>query len=105
MKLVVVLSITEYRERVAKMLHEAGITRFSTVQITGYKKMKSNPAMNWFGRGSAGEKTNSVLLFSFAPEEIADHVVESINQCNDEHPGRYPVHAFVLTVDNFSKFL
>ena len=40
MKLIVVLSIAEYQERVARLLHEAGIVRFSTVNITGYKKGK-----------------------------------------------------------------
>lgn len=47
MKLIVVLSIAEYQERVARLLHEAGIVRFSTVNITGYKKGKERASLNW----------------------------------------------------------
>jgi hypothetical protein len=35
MKLLVVLSIKEYQERVASLLHDAGIKRFSVTDITG----------------------------------------------------------------------
>lgn len=40
MKLLVVLSIKEYQERVAGMLQDAGVNRFSVTNITGYKKEK-----------------------------------------------------------------
>ncbi len=38
MKLLVILSIKEYQERVASLLHDAGIKRFSVTNITGYKR-------------------------------------------------------------------
>lgn len=105
MKLIVVLSIAEYVEQVTKLLHEAGVKRFSSVDITGYKKRNGLSSLNWFGYTAEDAKTNSVMLFSFAPEEITENVLRAINECNDETKDPFPVHAFVLSVDNFSKFL
>lgn len=105
MKLIVVLSIAEYQERVARLLHEAGIVRFSTVNITGYKKGKERASLNWFGRGASGAKTNSLMLFSFAPEEIVNDAIRRIKHCNAECGDLFPVHGFVLEVENFSKFI
>lgn len=105
MKLIVVLSITEYQERVATLLHTAGVKRFSTVKITGYKRKKENIALNWFGTKSTEIKTNSILLFSFATEEVAANVINEIDHCNEETQNPYPVHVFVLDVEQFSKFM
>lgn len=105
MKLIVVLSITEYQERVSKLLHEAGVNRFSVMSMTGFKKSKEHVALNWFGSDSPKAKTNSILLFSFAPEDIARNVIQSIDKCNDETRNPYPIHAFILDVEQYSKFL
>jgi hypothetical protein len=63
MKLLVVLSIKEYQERVAGMLQDAGVKRFSVTGITGYKKKKEH--LGWFAVDSNNAKTNSIMLFSF----------------------------------------
>ncbi len=106
MKLIVVLSITEYQERVATLLHTAGVKRFSAFDITGYKKKKENASLNWFGAEAQEVKTNSIALFAFVPEEeTARRVIEEIERCNEDMHNAFPLHAFMLDVEQYSKFL
>ena len=105
MKLLVVLSIKEFREKVAELLQKAGVNRFSVINMTGYKRNKRSPYDNWFGAQSDNAKTNSILLFSFTTQEIAESVITSINQCNEDAQNAYPVHAFILDVESFSNLL
>lgn len=105
MKLIVVLSIAEHQEEVAALLHRAGIRRFSSAPIAGYKKKKENAALNWFSPKSQEVKTNSIALFSFASKEAVEQAIQEINRCNAEKPGPFPVHAFVLDVERYSEFL
>ncbi|KKB53066.1 hypothetical protein HMPREF1212_01228 [Parabacteroides sp. HGS0025] len=101
MKLLVVLSIKEYQERVAGMLQDAGVNRFSVTNITGYKRKKEN--LGWFAVNSNNAKTNSIMLFSFVEKEIADRALTEIDTCNIETENPFPVHVFILDVENFSK--
>lgn len=103
MKLLVVLSIKEYLERVGALLHDAGVKRFSVADITGYKKKKEN--FGWFASDSAQAKTNSIILFSFLPEEVAHNAIAEIDSCNVETQNPFPVHAFLLDVEQFSKII
>ncbi|MDH6303706.1 nitrogen regulatory protein PII [Parabacteroides sp. PF5-5] len=103
MKLLVVLSIKEYQERVASLLQDAGVRRFSVTDITGYKKKKES--LGWFAADSSNAKTNSIMLFSFLTKEIADKAIMEIDTCNIETKNPFPVHAFILDVEHFSKLL
>lgn len=103
MKLLVVLSIKEYQEQVGSLLHEAGVKRFSVTNITGYKKKEEN--LGWFAANGNNAKTNSIMLFSFVTKEIADKAILDIDSCNIETKNPFPVHAFVLDVENFSKLI
>lgn len=101
MKLLVVLSIKEYQERVASLLQDAGVKRFSVTNITGYKKKVNN--ISWFASESGNPKTNSIMLFSFTTEDIAKQAIAEIDSCNIETQNPFPVHAFVMDVESFSK--
>lgn len=105
MKLTVVLSIKESRDRVAQLLDQAGVKRFSTMHITGYKKNKSSNLLNWFGEDSGNAKTNSLMFFCFTTEEESQLILEKINQCNREANYTFPAHAFVLDVEKNSILL
>ncbi len=102
-KLLVVLSIKEYQEQVGSLLHDAGVKRFSVTNITGYKKKEEN--LGWFAANGNNAKTNSIMLFSFLTKEIADKAIVEIDSCNIETKNPFPVHAFVLDVENFSKLI
>ena len=103
MKLLVILSIVEEQRNAARLLHDAGLDRFSVVNITGYKKSEMCAALGWFGQGSACEKTNSLMMFSFTTEEIAQQVIHNISQYNEAAERSFPLHAFVLDVEQFAK--
>lgn len=103
MKLLVVLSIKEYQEQAGSLLHDAGVKRFSITNITGYKKKEEN--LGWFAANGSNAKTNSIMLFSFVTKEIADKAIVEIDNCNIETKNPFPVHAFVLDVENFSKLI
>ena len=103
MKLLVVLSIKEYQERVASLLHNAGIDRFSVTDIAGYKKTEET--LSWFGTNSAKAKINSILLFSFISKECAEKAIAEIESCNIDTDNPFPVHAFMLDVEQFSKMI
>lgn len=103
MKLLVVLSIKEYQEQVANLLHDAGVKRFSVSNITGYKKKEEN--LGWFAANASDAKTNSIMLFSFVTKAIADKAIVEIDNCNVETKNPFPVHVFVLDVENFSKLI
>ncbi|NMA73890.1 MAG: hypothetical protein GX963_06945 [Bacteroidales bacterium] len=101
MKLLVVLSIREYEQQVEKLLDRAGLKRFSVTSITGYRKKEKD--LSWFGSCTGCAKTNSIMIFSFAPKTIADQAIEEINKYNEQERDPFPLHAFVLDVENFSK--
>jgi nitrogen regulatory protein PII len=103
MKLLIVLSIKDYQERVARLLHDAGVKRFSVTDITGYRKREEN--LGWFAAASSSAKTNSVMLFSFLAQETAEKAIASISGCNVETDNPFPVHAFMLDVESFSKMM
>ncbi len=103
MKLLVVLSIKEYQERVASLLQDAGVTQFSVSNITGYKKRSEN--LGWFAANGSNAKTNSIMLFSFTSQEIAEKAIAEIDSCNIETNNPFPVHAFILDVENSFKLI
>lgn len=43
------------------------------------------------------------MLFSFVEKEIADKALTEIDTCNIETKNPFPVHVFILDVENFSK--
>ncbi|MEA5130218.1 MAG: hypothetical protein VB074_18810 [Proteiniphilum sp.] len=103
MKLLVVLSIKESQERVASLLQDAGVTRFSVSDMVGYKKRKEN--LGWFAVNGKNAKTNSIMFFSFTSKEIAEEAIAVIDGCNIEANTPFPVHAFIMDVENFSKMI
>ena len=105
MKLTIILSIKESHDRVAQLLDQAGVKRFSTIDITGYKKNKESQLYNWFGEDSGNAKTNSIMFFCFTTEEESSQIIEKINICNQDASFNFPAHAFVMDVEKNSLFL
>lgn len=97
MKLLIVLSIKEYQDQIAKILEESGVEIFSVSRITGYKKRSYN--IGWFGSDSG--KTNSIMMFSFTEEVAARQALDNISKCNKEG-NPFPVKGFVLNVTDQS---
>lgn len=102
MKLIIVLSLVDFRESVIKLLHDAGVKRFSTADITGYKDRKTADGLNWFSSRLLRVKSNSLVFFSFAEEQTAEEVISQVNLLNKSTEDNFPVHAFIMDVEKFS---
>lgn len=98
MKLVIILSIVEHQEEIAALFHRVGIKRFSSMSIAGYKRNKDDTNLNWFSSKSKNVKVNSIALFSFAPDDIVEKVIEEVNSCHCDNNNSFPIHAFVIDV-------
>ncbi len=103
MKLLIVLSVTDYKRKVIELMEQSGVNRFSISEINGYKKQADT--MSWFASQPDSFKTESILLFSFTSSAVANKAIESINRCNESSEDSFPVHGFILDVENFSKLI
>lgn len=101
MKLLMVTCIKEHTKNVTTLFGKAGISIFSNTETTGYKDGRPlNLSDNWFG--NAGEQYDSAVLFSFTDEAKATLALSIINDHNKEMQSDYPIHAFIIPVDQFS---
>ena len=105
MKLLVILCVEDLQETVARLLHDTGISRMGVVPYRGYRKSARCTALGWFGRGSACEQADSLLMFSFTEETLARQAVVRIDQYNGEHASHFVPRAYVLDVDAFSELM
>lgn len=103
MKLLIITSLTDDKHEVSKLLQEAGISIFSVSETTGYKRNNGNPNAlnNWFG--SKNGEFDSLFFFSFTDAASADAAIEMITSRNQSDQSQFPIHAFVLPVESFSK--
>jgi hypothetical protein len=98
MKFLVVTSLKEYRSDVFKIFKKAGITVYSTTEVTGIKEDQSPDLMEeWFAAGN--ENYDSVIIFSFTQAEKAKYATTLIENYNQEQNNGFPLRAFVIPVE------
>jgi len=98
MKLLFVTSLKEYQKPVVDLLAQAGVHVFSVSETTGFKDQRNEDvAMQWFGRGN--EQFDSIFLFSFTDVRKAEMVIELVKKYNRESGTLFPVHAFIMPVE------
>ncbi|TZF82633.1 hypothetical protein FW774_14100 [Pedobacter sp. BS3] len=98
MKLLIVTSIKECRDKVADIFKETDIQVFSVSEIAGFKE--GSPVSlthNWFG--SSGDSYDSIMLFSFTEKEKAEKALELIIAYNQSADTGFPVRGFILPVE------
>lgn len=101
MKLLIITSLKEYQEVVARILEQAGVSVFSASETSGFKTDKDdNLAENWFAR--TRNHIDSVFLFSFTRSENATKALELIQMYNEEKQTGFPIRAFILPVESAS---
>lgn len=101
MKLFIVTSLKECREDVIQLFKKANIPAFSSTNITGSKDINGNNiAEDWFASGDA--QFDSMMQFSFTPDENAMLGMELVKEYNNNKDSKYPIRAFVLAVENSS---
>lgn len=101
MKLLIVTGLQEHEQAIAKILHESGVVVFSSTPTRGFKDVP-HPDLTegWYARAQA--HAESVFLFSFTRGDHANEAVNRIRTFNEVQGGAFPVHAFVLSVENSS---
>jgi tRNA A37 methylthiotransferase MiaB len=101
MKLLMITSLKEYSDQVAAIFKEAGIGVYSATDTIGFKGEQEHNLMDsWFGMGEA--RFDSVCLFSFTEDEKAQQGLQLVKNYNNQHPGDFPIRAFVLPVEDSS---
>jgi hypothetical protein len=101
MKLLIITSLKEYQEAIAKILEKSGVRVFSASDTTGFRSVTDDDLTeNWFAR--TRDQADSVFLFSFTRSDNATRALNLIRQFNDETHTGFPVRAFVVPVENAS---
>jgi hypothetical protein len=101
MKLLMVTSLKEYSEQVAAIFKSAGISVYSATDTVGFKDGSAHSLMDsWFGMGEA--RFDSIIIFSFTEDERAQKGLQLVKDFNNQHPGDFPIRAFVLPVEDSS---
>ena len=98
MKLLIISCIEEMQDCMKRLLHEAGASCMNVTAATGYRKGDACAALSWFGRGSACEQANTLLIFSFTSDEVAHRALMLIEHHNAEHPSNFSPRAYTLEV-------
>jgi len=101
MKLLIVTSLKEYQQAVAKIFEEAQIKVFSVSKTIGHKDGHPRNLMdNWFASGE--EEFDSIVLFSFTADKNALTALERISNHNQNTLSEFPIRAFIVPVEQSS---
>ena len=98
MKLLIISCMEELQDRMKQILNEAGAACMNVTSATGYRKGDQCASLSWFGRGSACEQANTLLIFSFTTEEAARRTLELIDNYNAEYPSNFAPRAYTMEV-------
>lgn len=99
MKLLIVTAVEEFQKDVLKLFKKAGIEAFSTSEIDGYKNANNSvvATQSWFPGEKGGSE--SLMVFSFAPEEKIDPFFELVIQYNNNLETNNPVRVVVVPIE------
>ena len=98
MKLLVITIIDAHKPSVLKMLKQAGISAYSSTDISGHKESdQSSPIKNWFA--SSAIQVDSELVFSFVAEEKIAPLFQALRAFNESLEGLSPIHAVVVPIE------
>lgn len=101
MKLFVVTCLKEYLEDVRDIFRQAAISVFSVTDVSGFKGNHHRDLLSdWFASG--GADFNSSMIFSFTDAASAEHAMELIKAFNEKSDPGFPVHAFIIPVEQSS---
>lgn len=98
MKLLIVISLKEYKHVVAQIFEEANIAVYSATDTIGFKDNgTSSPIEGWFAGGSG--QFNSIFLFSFTEDTSAHLALELFKEYNESKECKFPIRAFIVPVE------
>ena len=100
MKLVIVTSVKEFHNDIAKLFKKGNIKNYSKLDIEGYKNGNlSELSSNWFASDKHGNESN--MFFSFTEEDNIDALFELIKEFNQSIETNNPIRAIVVPIEKF----
>lgn len=99
MKLVIILSIEEYREKLHKIYRDHGVRIFSEMDIRGYplSPKDGSAPFGWFT--DSDPAVYSTAGFAFMGAAQAEELMDALADYTCEGEPDHPIHAFMLPVD------
>ncbi|GAF02354.1 hypothetical protein [Saccharicrinis fermentans] len=100
MKLLFVITIADYREKLEEFFTKQNINSYNLFDVTGVKKPDKTPhrAGNWFF-GNNAASTDNIAFFTVVEDAQAQNILEDLNRCKDEIPD-CNIQAYVLNIDS-----
>lgn len=98
MKLLVAITIAEYREQLEEFFSKHQVGFYNEFEMRGVRKMEKPPHRlgNWFGSGR--RPVNNIAFFSIVENDQADNLLIELMQCKKEM-ANCDMHAYVLNVE------
>jgi len=100
MKLLLTITIAEYKEKLQEFFSNQNITSYNEFDVTGVNKPEKAPhrADNWFF-GNNATSTNNIAFFAMVQDEQAENILIELNRCKAEMPN-CNIQAYILNIEN-----
>ena len=98
MKLIGLMSLAQYRDRVRKVFEKHEVHIYSEVEITGHT-VDTIKKYGWWVFEKDGIPMYSTLFFAVVPEEKAAEIMEHITSLKEEWDPNHPPRAFQVDVE------
>ncbi len=99
MKLVVLMAVEEYADKLKKILIDNKVPAFSESEMLGFKLREDAGNTGWFANKHIG--IDSHIIFTFVKEELAGKILEDTKKFTSDCDGGCPLRAFQLDVEKF----
>ncbi len=98
MKLLVAITVAEYREKLEEFFSQHQVKFFNEFDVTGVNKPERAPHRvgNWFGSNAL--TTDNIVFFTMIDDDQADNLLIDLNQCKKDMPN-CNIQAYVLNIE------
>ncbi|MCG2588544.1 hypothetical protein [Rhodohalobacter sulfatireducens] len=103
MKLLIILSVGEYEDKVRAMMTKNNVPIYSETEMYGFRTADHQPDIrSWFSQPDKG--IYSTLFFSFQDEATVKKILDDVNEFNSkmEDNTENPLHAYQIAVEAFA---
>lgn len=98
MKQVIVLSVKDFESELQTVLKGLEIPVFSKVDIEGCRNTQGSVDLsNWFA--SSSDPDFSVMYFTFVSDDVAQQILDAVQNWNAEKGSQNPMHGYLLPVE------
>ncbi|RMH70910.1 MAG: hypothetical protein D6675_07960 [Gemmatimonadetes bacterium] len=96
MKLVALMALAKDMDCIKRVFQDHHVQIYSEVEITGHT-FATLKQYGWFSKRDI--PTYSSLCFALVPADVAQVVMDEVEQLQQENPSDHPVHGFVIDVE------